>query len=366
MKTLSIITCFSYTGNYKYFFNPDYLKSDLKRILSFSLDQTGCSLEDIYVITDMKPDLQIRNEIIQEFKEEVIDYLKQIGYDVANIESFEKNPVRWLEKICGMLTSSKSKYTLFDSVISNLLPILRTSNVVEFSSLFVNFVQISGKDHYDRTIRKIFRTTHPKTSNQSSLLKYYCSKNLFFYYTGHGVRHWSDRQGVFSIKDICLVIPGLEGTSEVYSRSLLREAFRQISPNTSSFIVFDCCYSETLLELPFKISDEFGDVPDKEFLDGTMIYISSTQNDQTCGFYDGSDDCGSVFTYFLIEYMKDSKKSRKFLKLYDEVGKKINEYRNGLNKTKQDMFIQMNRPYIEKMPGWLFQNEISKLVKPDH
>lgn len=48
-----IITCFAYNGIDKWCLKPEYLQSDLARVISYCINYMGCSPRNIFVLTDL-------------------------------------------------------------------------------------------------------------------------------------------------------------------------------------------------------------------------------------------------------------------------------------------------------------------------
>lgn len=347
-KKITIITCFSYTGNKKYVFNSQYLRSDLRRIISFSHNRIGCTLENIHVITDLQPIKQVQEEILNDFRVEVINYLRELKIFHDHFETtIITSPLNWLRCLCQKISKTKSN-DLYDKVTNVVLPVIRNSNVVEFASLFTNFVTVTGGLHFDQTLNRLFslRMSH-----------------LFFYYTGHGIRLWSKQT-----YDIYLVIPGIHSSAEFYSRQDLQNRFTFVLEKIPSFVVFDCCHGEALLKFPYKITFS-GKIDDlcvsnyTSYKEQTeIIYLSSTQNNQTCGFYISNDGQGegSLFTYHLIRFLEEIAKchhiqKRNIFRLR-EVENKIQEYRKNTGKKPQNIYIGLSRKSINQFPVWLFNN----------
>lgn len=383
-KKVTIVTCFSYMGNRKYVFNPQYLRSDLRRIISFSHNRIGCSLENTYVITDLHPSKELQNEILKDFCSEVISYFRELGflYDSYLMPPTDHlrniGPFKWLYFLCNQVipdSNSRKINDLYDDTINTILPVVRSSNVVEFVSLFANFILITGKIHFDQTLENLF--------SQSMT-------NLFFYYTGHGIRLRSDIIHNYSKQqacEFCLVIPGSHYSAEFYSRRDLQKRFAAIIGKIPSFIVFDCCHSESILEFPYKItfSNEKANLYISNYnynykqLDS--IYLSSTRNNQTCGFYvsDSDNYGGSLFTYYLIYFLDNiaaqfsSKICRRKTNLLDlsrlrEVEGKVQKYRKLAEKKPQNVSIGLSQDSITQFPIWLFNNIINprfQLVEQD-
>lgn len=373
-KKTSIIICFAYTEDRKYEFNSEYLRSDLRSIVTFSHNQTGCLLENTYIITDILPVKKIQDEILDDFCTEVIKYLRELGgltdsYSAVSVEyvqKFKLTPLQWLYNLCKQVTSKANASNLYNKIITTILPVIREMNAIEFASLFTNFIIITGKSHFDQTLRKIF--SQPMT-------------HLFFYYTGHGIRRWTNDRRSY---DICLIIPGK--VSEFYSRQDLRKKFELVLNNVDSFIIFDCCHAETILEFPHKLGfseKQYTEMPSviqssKNYNinnNNSHIYLSSTCNNQTCGFYiPKNNQCGSsLFTYYLIKFLKKignnidicRNKYMRNISLLKDVEENIQKYRKLSKKKPQNISISLSKNTITTLPLWLFENNTVYLVEQD-
>lgn len=365
MQNLTIITCFSYIGNRKYVFNPQYLRSDLRKIILFSHNRIGCSLENIYVLSDLTPNPELQDEILKDFKEEVEEYFNEIGFR-SSIPDIREKPLVWLSKICEYTSRAlnRNKSDLYKEITNAILPIIRSSNVVEFVSLFTNFIPICGKVHFNKVLHDLFSIP---------------MSHLFFYYTGHGIRYWTDstnheiQDGNSKNYDICLVIPSQKGLVEFYSKRDLQRQFTTIFLNVPSFIVFDCCHAESLLECPFRITFPHSGIG--KFVqtsipaNAEIIFLASTRNHQTCGFYTKNGECGSVFTYFLIRFLENiaseiqtsnlfenSQRYRDISRLHSGVEEKVQEYRSTNGKPPQNILMGLSHATITELPLWLFNN----------
>jgi hypothetical protein len=341
-KKITIITCFSYEGNKKYMFNPQYLRSDLRRIISFSHNRIGCLLEDIYVISDIIPVKSIQDDIVNDFYNEVIKYLNELGVHVSYVSN-KSNPLKWLNYICDQLQIDG----LYEKIINTILPVIRTSNVIEFVSLFTKFINIHNKSHFDKILERVF------VKNDTS--------HLFFYYTGHGVKVLTEKLRQY---EICLLIPGKDNKVEYYSQVDLQNKFKLILNNVNSFIVFDCCHGEKILKFPFKFNFSGNSGSEKLLEDSknTHIYISSTSNNQTCGFYSQK---GSLFTYYLINLL-NSIEDKCHLQDLKTVEDKIQRYRKIVGKFPQNISISTSHQHITHLPSWLFENTVNLLVENDN
>lgn len=352
MRKVTVITCFSYHNNKKYTFHPNHLRSDLRRIISFSHNSIGCDLNDIYVLTDIVPSSNIRQEILEDFQFEVHKVLSsknKIGsiywpglktQDLNDIctELTLKTPLKWLKQVCkdacNLIKVQINSVQLYEILLQKIVPVIRNTSIVEFASLFTRFGLISGPQHYHKMLKNIF-------SEHIS--------HLFFYYTGHGIKIYTHTDS--SRHDVHLVIPASEDKDKVgfYSQQQLQHCFNRILSKVHAFIVFDCCHAEKLLD----VSDYF---------DTDIIYLSSTQRDQTCGFYDSYHEFGSVYTYYLMNFLNlvmTELQQRKYKiqleRLYNHVETKVNKYRSTTGKPPQNMFISLSKDIIQHLPSWLFE-----------
>ena len=338
MSCTTIISCFSYTGNKKYIFNVKYLRSDLRRILSFSHNQIGCSLSNIYVMSDIQPSEIIQNQILNDFCSEVIKYLKELGLffgvykgiSINHLKKIKMTPTQWLLNLCNKLISSKKATNLYREIMRTILPVIRTSNVIEFASLFTNLILINGKSHYDDVLNTIFNKP---------------TSNLFFYYTGHGIKIWKHANS--SSHEICLIIPGSNQIVDYYTQKELQNRFELILKTVPSFIVFDCCHGQNLLNFPNSSLKS--------------IYLSSTSNNQTCGFY--IPESGSLFTYYMMQFL--NKSNIKSLSELQVVETQIQKYRTSTKKKPQNMSIILSDDTMTDFPSWLFQGLKNQLIEED-
>jgi hypothetical protein len=298
-------------------------------------------LENTYIITDIQPVKKIQDEIIDDFCTEVIRYLKEIEFCNNSLSHCKENPFKWVKGICG------EDEVLYNKIINTILPIIRSSNVIEFASIFTNFTIINGRNHLDLTLKNIF--LQPMT-------------HLFFYYTGHGIRKWSGRN-----YDVCLVVPAANAVTEFYSQQDLQKQFELIYDKVNSFIVFDCCHGDNILKLPLKITFPKGSskVPNSKSFKKSHIYLSSTSNNQTCGFYTSKDrrHGGSLFTYYLLQFLNQHQDLT--LSNLKEVEDKIQKYRRLTQKKPQNISISISKESITYLPSWLFLNTKNHIIEQD-
>jgi len=341
MRKITVITCFSYTGNKKYVFNPSHLKSDLRRIISFSHNRMGCDLQRIYVLTDIVPSPEICTEILEDYHQVAERVLmKTMGMSKANIktifrqvQNYAARPLRWLKEVWKRLPGKINH----EQLLKEIIPVLRNSSVVEFASLFTKFAIINNAHHYQTALNTIF--SHPIS-------------HLFFYYTGHGIKIYPNWDT--TTHEVCLVIPNKKRHDEMVdycSQQDLQVCFEPILKNSHAFIVFDCCYGQNLIKLPVTGYKNIQEI----------IYLSSTQSDQTCGFYISQKENGSVYTYYLLKFLNDiadriakTEQKLNLSHLYDEVEEKVNRYRLKSGKPPQNMFVSLSNEHIRELPDWLF------------
>lgn len=350
MSSITIITCFTYPDNRKFVFNPDHLRSDLRRVLTFSHNQIGSSLKEIYVLTDILPDERICNGIISDFQEEVMSSLRKrdLNIDIQTLNRSQIHRRRPLEWLNYLLKNS----SLAETIATEILPILNKESSIEFASLFTNFAVISGKQEYEDCLVKIFQRP---------------MKNLFFYYSGHGVRLIDVHN-----HELCLVIPLQSGQTHYYSRKSLQKCFQRYLEGTDMVVIFDCCYGEEFLEQPHKIGFLPGDnLREKgmsaSYTSNHILCLSGTRSNQTCGFYSDPRESSSLFTYYLFQHLnriseeiRSGRDSRELSRLDSEVEKKIQEYRERTGKQPQNMVMSISHPEINRFPKWFFKNSFKK------
>lgn len=347
MKSKVLITCFSYGGNRKYMFNPDHLRADLKRILTLVLNKNISPLEEVTILTDIVPFGYLVNEIRTDFQQEVERFLREKGYhgDIVRTGKGGKALLPWLRQICeeASVYFHTCAKELYKEVLEALPFILRSSTVVEFASLFTNFVQIKSKDRYELELEKVFKSMKPQD-------------NLFFYYSGHGVRFINSDKVV---EKVCLIIPSSRGSEEYYNRNSFSKLISRCAVG-NIFMVFDCCHSSEMIDLPFQINFEkshsyLGRIKPTTKTRANIIYLGSTKEGQTCGFYD-KGEYGSIFTYHLLSCLNSLRKEISFDKLYRCVEVKVQAYRNKSGKPPQNMFISVTSISIQGIPKWLLDN----------
>lgn len=344
MQKVAVITCFSYLGNKKYVFNPEYLRSDLRMIISFSRNKIGCRLDHIHVLTDLRPSEQIRQEILHDFQIEVRTYLRELRVPPSQLDKalrsslrYEDRPLNWLQVLSRTIEPKRPNH-LYQRIIRQILPVIRNGNVVEFASLFTNLTIISGETEYRRALDSIFQL--PMT-------------HLFFYYTGHGIRIQSTNYR----QSVCLIIPR-SGQIDLQPRETLQALFKQVLGRIDSFIVFDCCHAETLIDLPYKLTfthtRRTPQLESRSRFEKEVVYLSSTLTNQTCGFYTSEKEYGSLYTYYLFKFL-GSIRWASLSQLKQEVEEKIRRYRERQRKPPQNMIIGLSHQEIEQLPRWLFE-----------
>ena len=337
---ITIITCFSYPDTRKFIFNPVHLRSDLRRVLAFAHNKVGSSFQDIYVLTDIKPDPQIRDKILRDFQEQVIFSLRRRG--LPRPSSIGRlRPLEWLQRIVG----DKLAY----EIIREIMPAIHISTSVEFASLFTNFSLICGNKDYDDSLIAIFKRP---------------MKNLFFYYSGHGVKTL-DHTG----HDLGLVIPDRFGGTQFYPRVRVQECFKHYLSSVHLLVIFDCCYGENFLEQPYRwdFSERRNRVLESSHTgEHEVICLSGTRSNQTCGFYSDQRESSSLYTYYLVrclneisEEIKNGVDNRDLSRLYHEVELRVQEYRSRTGKTPQNMLIGLSNPDINRFPKWLFRRSFN-------
>ena len=322
---LSVITCFSYKYDSKYRFNPEYVKSDIRRIISYVINILNCEFDNIIVISDITPNEQILLEIQEKFHKDICVFFKNIGYHHFIPPIIENEyAIWWLEKLCKKASKhiNINYHILLQKILSSILiPIYDNSNVIEFIYIFTQLIDIASIKSYNDTLSDLFKS----------------DDQIFFYYTGHGIRFIE--YGSNEIKDICIIIPYNKNKIEYYSEDTLYDIF---NIDNDFFIIFDCCHAENLISLPFKWKKNNNNT------NCSKMYISSTQDDQTCGFY--SQKQGSLFTYYLIKHFHTG--NTNISEMYNYVESHVNKHRNNIHKSKQNISISTNN-INNTLPIWI-------------
>jgi hypothetical protein len=321
----------------------------------------GCDFQQIYVLTDIEPVSQICQEILDDFQLEVekillnITQLTPAAIQKILIKAKHRisRPIRWLKEITKHLPMKVDYRTLLEQII----PVIRNSSIVEFASLFTKFAIIEDSSHYQTALRTVF-------SKHIS--------NLFFYYTGHGIKIYPNWDT--SKHEACLVIPNstYDGATVGFcTKQELQHCFEPILNKTNAFIVFDCCHGERMIDLPFNYTLENLPLHQQKTTQPEIIYLSSTQNDQTCGFYTSKREYGSVYTYYLLKFLNrvadqlssldDHSSFCQLEQLYHQVEEKVNKYRMNSGKPPQNMYVSLSHSQINELPIWLFSQLYSQM-----
>lgn len=288
VKTV-IITCFGYPKNNKYVFDPIYIRSDLKKVISFALSKVKCKLQNIIVITDLDPNKKIVQEINEEIK----------------------------------LSSKRMK------------PKFRSNNILEFISIFTCFHKLDSAKEYYNLLQDLFHKINP-------------GDELFFYFTGHGIRFVEEDK----IKGFAIVVQGENGTGEYISSEKMQHLINLLPNNIKGLIVLDCCNSSELISLGYEYHPN-GNItfPSRsQSKDHKLVFLASCKSDQTCGFYENEieNKYGSLFTHYLLPHIKKPKFS--FMKIFTQVGKLVLDYRQNNGKPPQNITIQMSSPDLREIP----------------
>lgn len=308
-KATCIISCFGYLGHEKYAFDPTYIRSDLKRILTYTLNIVRAPPSSILVLTDLNPDITVVNEMYSQFQDMLIDHLvNKIGYTKPVDKSGQTK--LWLSKTIKVVAKhlGVSHSDLYSSI--PFIPMLSVDNVIEYASLFCTFRLVSGSnDYYD--ILQDQLSTKQLVKEQPSIL---------MYFTGHGVIYG---------RKMNLVIRNRDGLAEYLSVDHIQHLIDRLPNGTRGLIVFDCCHAGCILNLSNSSTD--------------MVFVASCLKDETCGFYDSkkSKRCGSLFTYHFVNALLN--RERCLSDMIPDIQKTINEYRKIVNKPIQTISYQTSK-----------------------
>lgn len=335
MSTNAIIVCFSYAKNNQHTLNPKHVRADVRKVLTYTLNNLKIPISNTKFITDILPETYKIEELNMNFQDKIIKYLG--NHNVRrNLNSY---PLSWLENICR-----EFNYNMRE-ILNNTLPIIRSPSVIEFMYLFAEFNLVNGKEQYVNTITNAFN----KLENDSK---------LFFYFTGHAYRTDNGTK-------ISMVIPNRQSLSASYiESSIIMTLLDSIHESIDVCYILDCCYSEMFISTIYKLKfgkngKLYNNISRTEnlYLDKVKkFYIGSTLRNQTCGFYNDETEEGSVFTHFLFKYLQEPK-SEFIIDLYKTVEVPVEKYRIENGKGLQHMIIGIGSKEVLTFPKWMLINQ---------
>jgi hypothetical protein len=289
----------------RYTFNPSYIMSDLRRVISFALNKIGISSHNIYVMSDLSPDPQVVDTILMDYQYQAIEKFKNMGYDHKITRSVKKRPLDWLYEQCKKIQPESAK-DLYDKIRMDIIPNIRTSNSLEFASLFTRFINIDGKRQYNNELKNI-----------GSLIT--DNDQVFWYFSGHSVRLTSNG----TVYDQALVIQRTDGSPD-YMKS--NKLYRRIGNLNNTMMIFDCCHSAGLFE------------PTGQ----NTVYLASANEKESCGFYDNktTNEYGSLFTVILFRYLNQG--IHHLDQLHNKIVHDVGEYRKKMKKEPQSMTVKIS------------------------
>jgi hypothetical protein len=345
MTKIVVITCFGYPGSRDYSFDPEYVRADLQRVITFAINKVGCRTEKVIVLTDLSPDPQVVAEILREYQKTVRTYFRELGYR-DEIPKSDRPPIEWLHDLVLKVSPRIriAPQSLLNMVDDHIQPVIRGETVVEFASLFTNFRVISGpRDYYDQVQRQIFRAVP--------------GDQILFYYTGHGIRFVSRGE----TRGFALIVLTRAGKAEYLETEKVKAIFDQLPDNVRGLVVFDCCNSSAIVSMPYEMNKK-GEVSARPAIPGNrkkVVFLASCKEDQTCGFYEDkrSGRYGSLFTYYLINCLNKGKYNLR--RIFRDVESAVQEYRKSHGKPAQNMSIRMTHPGIEEIPDWSLRSDAS-------
>ena len=343
MTKIAVITCFSYPGNSKYGFEPEYVRSDIRRVIVFAMNKVRCNPRRIIVLTDLIPDPKITRDIFRAYQDEVLDYLSKMGYRSTRNNGSYNSPYDWLDQI-GKEASYRLKIPvdqLIDQIQKHVIPIIRTDSILEFASLFTIFRVVSGSRDYFSQIKQAL---NPIRSGDQ----------FVFYFTGHGIRFIKGR----TVDGLALVVQDLQSQVEFLRVEMIQELFDKIPSNVRGLVVFDCCHASGVLDLEYQVNNPESFTTTVYPRRG-IIFLASCRSDQTCGFYEDrkAGKFGSLFTYFLINSLNkvgpsSSGGNGNVRRIINGIERDILEYRKQKGKPPQNIEVKTNVPGMDHLPEW--------------
>ncbi len=337
MKNIAILTCFTYTNatDYKTFLDDD-IKSDLRRLLPFCSNKIGCSMENIYILTDIIPNQNIQQNIINNYVNNVIKYFNSRGIKEIPTHDISTKPSHWCYNIAkkyAPVLNTNLKQLLME-IHNSMSHDLRNNNIIEFGSCFNTFIYVNSKEQYCNQLINI-------------LQKVESGDNVFYYFSGHG----SYKNG------ISLVIPTRSPTSQFLQGTEFDYILEKyIKQGTRSIFILDCCHSSEIISLQFRVPSGIKSKVErtaKKYSGKDIMVVSSTIGDESCGFYE-SEPRGSLFTHYFLEAC-NKKIPITFNDIFVKVQNNINNYRSKNKQLKQTITIQSNnRKILENniFPFW--------------
>ena len=317
------LTVFTYKNNDKQnSLNTRYIKNDLVLLLHYSLYIIKCERQKINVLTDIKPNKEVLEQLMREFSVKVIKYCNYIGYN---------DTVKRVGINLGI-----DYPILYKKILDILIPKITHENVIEFAYCFTNLYIIYGRESYKQAYEKVFK----ECKNGDKLL---------FYYTGHGELH----------KEFNLLIPKEPKQEYITNKEFEKDIEKNLPTNIECVFIFDCCYSQNVLDMKYVYRDETI-LKNKEYNNSIsknkeILFISSTDKDQECGFYYDSIHKihGSLFTYFFI-----NKSNFTFKNLTKDIQHEIDLYRISKDNKMQEICISSNSMKMLQrgsLPKWMFK-----------
>jgi len=330
MTKTVVITCFSHPGNDKYAFNPLSLQSDLQRVLAFVTQKVKCKLSQVVVITDLSPKVNVCQDIFREYKEAALRIARKFGFR-QQVPS-APTPSQWLKGLIKLAVSSGINPDLLTKRLnSEIVPVLSPDTIIELASLFTRFRLINGSQDY-------------LTQLEWSLAKLTKNDQLFFYYTGHGVRLIDSLK---SRKSIDLVIQARNGQSQFLDVKHVQELFDRIPKGVRGLVIFDCCHASGVLKLPYSF-DPLTQVGVKKI--SGIVFVASCREGESCGFYEDDQSTGSLFTYFFIQQL--TKGAKNICQIAKQIDPIIQSYRRDTNRKPQRMTIATDQSNVGELFSW--------------
>jgi hypothetical protein len=156
--------------------------------------------------------------------------------------------------------------------------------------------------------------------------------SLFIHYSGHGT-YVRDKGGDENDGNDEAICPVDYGTAGVITDDLLKHVLSNVNPNTKVTAVFDCCHSQSILDLRYRytvsnINFAENTIDKSKSIEATIIMISGCMDIQTSADawnINDSNKWSGALTSNLLEVLKESKYNITCRNLLINLTKKIKD-----------------------------------------
>jgi hypothetical protein len=335
MSTIAILTCFANIRCGMHAFPVDYTLSDMRSIFCYLQNYTRIPNHNIYLFTDIEIAANETKTLLEE-------YYQKTSSLFSSLYRLPPPPCPAVGKGAGRelihryaQTAQRDENEIRKQLRALWQPKISLYRTIEYIYLFANYTKIKATAQYLQAVGEVFQGI---------------SRRLFWYYSGHGVLHYQERN------EPGMLIPcqkeNSSGLSEIregkkecqlLSATEIGNLFSLLSSDTSVIAIADCCHAEALFQ------------PGRSSIRARMAILASSKHFQKSGFYQGRDGYGSLFTRFLIAYLVEARNREKrfFQKIVDSLSPRINEHRKEVGKRDQVICIITTRSGLNRLPKWL-------------